>query len=143
VTASTNLDLVRSIYAAWERGDYLSSAHWAHPEIEVVLADGPSPGSWTGLAGMAEAFREWVSAWEEWRAAVDEYRELDNERVLVFTRFSARGKTSGVELGQMRAEGASVLHVRDGKVTRFVTYFDRQNALADLALPPEAGSRAT
>jgi hypothetical protein len=37
--ASANLELVRSIYAASRRGDY-SSIDWAHPEIELVVADG-------------------------------------------------------------------------------------------------------
>jgi ketosteroid isomerase-like protein len=137
--ASANLDLVRSIFAAWERGDY-STAEWAHPEIEYVIAGGPSPGSWTGLAGMAEGFREWLSAWEDFRGEAEEYRELDGERVLVLLRFSGRGKTSGLELGQMRAKGANVIHVRDGKVTRIVAYWDRERALADLGLATEAGS---
>jgi hypothetical protein len=39
--ASANLDLVRSVYAAWARGDY-RSAEWAAPEIECVFADGLS-----------------------------------------------------------------------------------------------------
>ena len=50
--SSANLDLVRSIYADWERGDY-SSTHWAHPEIETVMADGPAPGRSIGIAGVA------------------------------------------------------------------------------------------
>jgi hypothetical protein len=55
-----NLDLVRTITADWEHGDY-SSTDWAHPEIEYVIADGPAPGTWTGLAGMAAAWRDFLS----------------------------------------------------------------------------------
>jgi hypothetical protein len=48
--ASANVELARPIFAAFERGDF-SSAEWAHPEIDYVVADGPLPGSWKGLAG--------------------------------------------------------------------------------------------
>jgi ketosteroid isomerase-like protein len=133
-----NVDLVRSIYAG-ERGDF-SLTEWAHPEIEYVWADGPSPGRWTGLAGMAEGFREWLSAWEDYRLEAEEYRELDAERVLVLTNRSGRGKRSGLELGQTRgAKGAQVVPVRAGKVARLVQYWDRERALADLEVASEAG----
>ena len=137
--ASANVDLVGSIFAAWERGDF-SSAGWAHPEIEFVIADGPLPGSWKGLAEMAKGWREFLNAWEEWREEAEEYRELDGERVLVLVRMSGRGKASGLELGDTRTKSAKVFHVRGGKVTRFVTYWDRERALADLGLASEAGS---
>ena len=134
--ASANLDLVRSIFAAWGRGDF-SSVEWAHPEIEFVIADGPAPGSWTGLAAMAEAWRDAVSAWEAYRIEADDYRELDDERVLVLTRRGGRGKTSGLELGQIGTRGANLFHIRGGKVTRLVSYGNRNRALGDLGLAAE------
>ena len=130
---SENLDLVRSIYAAWERGDY-GSAHWAHPNIELIVADGPSPGRWEGLPAMAASARELFSVWEDLRAVAEEYRALDGERVLVFDHRTGHGKTSGLELAEMPTQGGTVWHVRHGEVTRLVLYFDRDRALADLGL---------
>jgi ketosteroid isomerase-like protein len=135
---SANLDLVRSIYAAWGRGDYLWSAEWAHPDVEFVLADGLTPGSSTGLAAMAERWREFLKDWNDFRAEAEEYRELDGERVLVFHRFGGRGRTSGLSVGETQAKGATVFHVCDGKVTRLVLYASRDLGLADLGLAPDA-----
>jgi ketosteroid isomerase-like protein len=139
--SSANLDLVRSIYAAWADGDFFSSADWADPEIEYVQADGPAPRSWKGLAGLAEAGRDWLGAWEDYRTEAQEYRELDDERVLVLMRRSGRGKTSRLELGQMRTEGAGLFSIRDSKVVRLVVYNDPDRALADLSLGPEGTSQ--
>jgi ketosteroid isomerase-like protein len=142
--ASANVDLVRSIYADWERGDF-SSAEWAHPEIELVNDDGPAPGTWKGAAAMADSWRDFLGTWEEYRVEVEEYRELDDERVLVLMLHCGRGKTSGLEVGQIgtKRAGANLLHVRDGRVTRLVLYWAREHALADLGLAPEPGSSGT
>jgi ketosteroid isomerase-like protein len=134
---SANLDLVRSILADWERGEW-ESRDWADPDIEFARADGPAPGSWRGFAEVAGAIREMLSAWEDMRVMADRYMEIDGERVLVFVRMSGRGKRSGVEAGQLRAEAAELFQVRGGKVIRVITYYDRDRALADLGLGPEA-----
>ena len=136
-----NLELVRSIFVAWERGDF-SAAAWADPEIEWVIADGPNPGRWSGLAEMAAGFREFVAAWEGYRVEADEYRELDHKRILVLVHLSGRGKTSGLELEQVRAKAANLFHLCDGRVTKHAIYWDRERAFADLGLAPEGDSAA-
>jgi ketosteroid isomerase-like protein len=128
-----NVELVRSIYAGWERGDF-SSAEWAHPEIEYVFFDGPDPGRFTGRAEMANHFRNWLSTWKGFRLEAEGYRALDSEQVLVFDSPTGHGKTSGLDLKQIQAEGAWLFHVRDGRVTRMVRYMSRADALEAVGL---------
>jgi ketosteroid isomerase-like protein len=52
---SANLDPVRSIYAAWERRDYVWT-DWAHPDVEFVAIGGPSPGHWRYSAAQFARF---------------------------------------------------------------------------------------
>ena len=132
---SENLDLVRSIYEDVERGDvawtFQAASERAHPEFEWIIADGPRAGSFKGVVGAEESFYGMLEAWDEWRFVAEEYRQLDDERVLVLDHRSGRGKGSGVEV---ETKGAAVYHVRDGKLTRIILYWDRDNALADLGL---------
>ena len=88
---------------------------------------------------MAKGWGDVLGAWEELRAKPEGFRELDSERVLVLLRNTGRGKASGVEVGPIHSKAANLFHIQDGKVTRLVLYWDRENALADLVLPSEAG----
>ena len=54
---------------------------------------------------MAEGWRDFLGAWDDFHQQAVEYRELDDERVLVFFRFSGRGKRSGLDLAQMHPLG--------------------------------------
>ncbi len=124
---SENLDLVRSIFQAWEHGDF-SSAEWADPEIEYSTVGGPEPGS---SVADTQLLRSFLRVWDDYRTEAEEYRELDSERILVLARSSGRGKISGLEIDQPRA---NLFHIRRGKVTRAVFYWDREQALLDLGL---------
>jgi ketosteroid isomerase-like protein len=131
---SENLDLVRSIYTDWERGDF-SRADWADSDIAFVICGGPAPGSWRGPVEMARAWRDYLSTWEDYRAALDTYREIDDDRTLVLGRRRAgRAKASGVDAAHLDQRTALLFEVHDGKVTRLVLYSDRARALADLGL---------
>jgi ketosteroid isomerase-like protein len=127
---SENLDLVRSIFADWERGDF-HRTDWADPEIEMT-----TPGAWEigeakGLRATAEAWRTWLGAWRDYRAEASEFRDLDDDRVIVLGRMSGRGRLSDA-MG--KTEIACVFHFRDGKAIRLVMYPNRDRALADLGL---------
>jgi ketosteroid isomerase-like protein len=105
---STTSDLVELTRVAWEGVD-------RHDRDRVASFYGPD--AVLDLAGF--------------EAVADEVCQLDDERVLVLSDFSARGKTSGLEVGQKEAE---LFHIRDGKVTRLVTDWERERALSDLGL---------
>jgi hypothetical protein len=79
-----------------------------------------------------------MAGWKDFRIEADEYRVLDGERVLVLTRTTAHGRAAGLVVGQMRAKGAVLYQLRAGQVIRLVYYWDRERALADLGLAPEA-----
>ena len=129
---SANLDLVRSIYADWERGDF-TRTDWANPEIEFVAVSPLEAPRAKGLSEMASFVRDVFSHMADWSEVAEEYRELDANRVLVLNRFTGRVRASGVSLTPTPARAARVFEVHNGKVTR-MSLFDRDRALADLGL---------
>jgi hypothetical protein len=74
MTASANVNLVRSIAAEWERGDWFGPVMrtHAHPEIEFVrVGEGPDTGvggrgSWTGAAEARRSWSDYLSLYADW-----------------------------------------------------------------------------
>jgi len=129
-----NVEIVQSMYEHWNRGDFAALTEWLSPDIDLAIADGPSPGHWRGLAAFERSWREVVGVWDHFRADMEEYRELDDGRVLVLTVRSGRARASELDLDQIRTKGAGWCEVRDGKIVRGVMYWNRERALADLGL---------
>lgn len=113
--ASANLDLVRSLQGAWERGDY-GSTGWADPEIEFVMEGEffPDPGTYRGVEAMARAWSRWLDAWEGFHTSEPELIDL-GDRVVVLYTIHGRGRSSGVEV---ESPVANVFTFRAGKVVR-------------------------
>jgi hypothetical protein len=135
---SANLDLVKSIFVDWERGEW-GSADWADSEIHFEMVGGLVEGSWDGRQEMARAWGEMLSAWEGLRTDAEEFRELDDGRVLVFLRNQGRGRESGIEIGEISVRAANLFTIRAGKVTSLILYWDRRQALADVGLAGDSG----
>lgn len=135
---AANLDLVKSIFVEWERGEW-GSADWADSEIHFEMIGGLVEGSWDGRREMARAWGEMLGAWEGLRTDAEEFRELDDGRVLVFLRNQGRGRESGIEIGEISVRAANLFTIRDGKVTSLILYWDRRQALADVGLPGDSG----
>jgi ketosteroid isomerase-like protein len=120
-----NVEIVREIYRAWERGDFTSN-EGADGEIEFHIRAGPDDAVHHGVDAMGHAWREWLGAWDEFKTEAREFIELGDD-VLVLAEFRGRGKASGMPIEAMA--GACLFSLRDGKVVRLGTYTDPAEAL--------------
>jgi hypothetical protein len=85
-----------------------------------------------GLDAFIETWRDWLSAFESWWFEVEEIVPGREGKVAVLLNIRARSKTDRVD---MPFEGANVVTVTDGKVSRLHLYFDRKQALEDAGIP--------
>jgi ketosteroid isomerase-like protein len=109
VTESANVELVRSIYAAWERSDF-SQTEWAHPEIEYVQTGQGPQGLLRrrGLARMADAWRDWLSGWEDFRTEAEDVAAV-HEGIEV----APRELVAELAVGQDRGAHAELSELED------------------------------
>src|SRR5689334_17187912 len=86
-----NVDLVRSMFDAYARGEYELSLSYCDPEIEFSQPAGlPGAATYRGHEGVVQALANWTGAWDDYRVEVEELTDF-GEHVLARTRHHGRG----------------------------------------------------
>ena len=120
---SSNTELARRSYDAFERGDLDAVVGDMHEEIVWEQAQGlPHGGVYRGLDEVRRAIfdpleGEW---WDEFHAVPDEFLEAGESIVVL-------GRYTGVAKGTAKPLDVPYLHVwtfRDGKAVRFRQFLD-------------------
>jgi ketosteroid isomerase-like protein len=123
-----NVRIIRHLYEHWERGDF-STPDFFHPEVEHSRIGAETPdleGEWRGLEGLSASFGEYVAAFSGLRIKAEQIIDLGDDRVLVLARHTAHGKLSGAPIEHSLAD---LFTLRDGRIVRYDSYWDRAKAL--------------
>jgi ketosteroid isomerase-like protein len=116
-----NVEIVRSIYAAWLQGE--SAGSLIDPEIEYV---NPSDAVESGTRRGRKAFAGIRDAYEDVRVEPEEIIDAGDDEVVVIARVTGKGRGSGVEIDWRQGY---VWTIRDGKGIRFRWFTDPEQAL--------------
>ena len=129
-----NIDVLRSIYAEWSRGNWRPKFDVYAPDMEWGWSEEfpEQAGVYRDPAERNRRLHEWLSPWEYWRAEAEEYIEHGDDVVAV-CRYRGRGKGSGVEVD---TRGAHVWKLRDGKVVRLEVFADIAKAMESCGIAP-------
>ena len=130
---SENVEIVRRLYEHWARGDY-SAVDFFDPNVVYSRIGTETPGmegEWRGLEEMRAGTLEYFRAFSDLRNKVERIIDLGDDRVLVLSRQTARGKLSGAPFEH---ELADLMTLEDGKIVGMAAYWSRAEALAAVGL---------
>jgi uncharacterized protein len=126
-----NVEAVRRMYEAFNRGDVDGARESLHPDAELHQPpEAPDVDSYYGRDEFARGIGLWLSEWDDPRYEPQEITE-DGDYVIMRVRVLGRGKVSGVEAA---TEFFHAWTVRDGKPHRCVVRSSRAEALEAIRL---------
>jgi ketosteroid isomerase-like protein len=132
----SNVELVRSVYDAFGRGDVDTVLSAMDPAIEWRQAEGnpyePSGAAWIGPdAVMQNLFVRIVTEWDGFTVTPKEFHDA-GDTVVVEGRYTGTYKATG---RSMDAQFCHVFKIRDGKATSFQQFVDTAQVQNVTGLP--------
>ena len=126
-----NVEIVRRLIEAWDRGDLATALDSIDPDIEAVSAlQMDNDGTYRGHAGLAEMLGAFWAEFESPRIEIEEAIPAGGD-VVLGVRFSGRGKRSGLEVDM---PAWHVWSLREGKAVRWWVLRTKQEALEAVGL---------
>ena len=127
-----DFEVIRRAWRASGQKDLAAFERDLDPDIVTIPFGAAMEGkSYRGVDAVVGWLRDEIWAnWEHFDTVPEEFTRV-GQRILVTGRWHARGKASGVELD---ISATWVIEVRDGKITYWRTYTDRDQALRDIGL---------
>src|SRR3954451_19337740 len=106
-----NVEIVRTLFEALNRGDRERAIELAHPEVVLDATRNVfNPKTYVGFDGLRQWLADMDDGWEEMHSEQNEFIGA-GARVVVIGRRVGKGKASGVEVGR---PNATILTIRDG-----------------------------
>ena len=125
-----NVELVRTVYEGWARGDFRAGSDLFAPNFEwKQRPDAVEPGSHRGPA-IGTALRHILEVWEDYRLEAEEYIDA-TDAVVVVSRARGTARASGIPLDQRMV---LVWRARDGTLVGIEAFGTREEALEAVGL---------
>ena len=127
-----NVEIVRGLAEAFQRGDLEAPFEFYDPEIEWDTTAGHSPvpdlaGVYRGHEGTRVFWRQWLSAWTDIEYEIQDVLDAGDDVVMLIGNQRQVGRHSGVRTEIPDYGWVYTLH--DGKIVRVRWYPDQRSAL--------------
>jgi ketosteroid isomerase-like protein len=125
----SNVDVVRAIVAAWNRGDFTAAMDMCTDDVVFDWSRRMLDGEVLhGREDLRRFMQSTMEIFDEIHIPDDELTDLGGDVVLLVGTARFKGHASGLDV---EAHAANLWTVRDGKVARFCFYQNKEDALAD------------
>jgi ketosteroid isomerase-like protein len=129
-----NVERVREVVAAMNRGDIETPVDRAHPDVEWQTLDAfPDAGTYHGREGLRAFFQAWLDTFRGFRVHLEKCEAVDEHRVIATVRVSGEGAGSGVEVAS--PPFFQLFELRDGLLIRARMFQTESEARQAAGLP--------
>jgi ketosteroid isomerase-like protein len=123
-----NVERIREVVAAMNRGDFETALSWSHPDVEWQALDVfPDAGTYHGREGLRAFFQTWLDTFSGFRVHLEKCEAFGEHRVVATVRVSGEGAESGAEVAS--PPFFQLFELRDGLLIRARMFETESEAL--------------